>query len=43
MSNPTFKGVLVKQQDGKFHVAIEDIPREQLPAGEVLIRVRTLA
>ena len=32
MANTTFKGVLVTQQDGKFHAAIEDIPREQLPA-----------
>lgn len=39
MSNTTFKGVLVTQADGKSQAAIEDIPRDQLPAGEVLIRV----
>ncbi len=39
MTNTTFKGVLVTQQDGKPHAAIQEIPREQLPAGEVLIRV----
>ncbi len=39
MSNTTFKGLLVTQQDGKFSAAIQQIPREQLPAGEVLIRV----
>ncbi len=39
MSNTTFQGVLVTQQDGKFHAAIQDIPRDQLPPGDVLIRV----
>ena len=39
MDNTTFRGVLVTQVDGKFHAAIQDIPREQLPAGEVLVRV----
>src|ERR1700681_4700445 len=39
MPNTTFKGVLITQQDGKFHAAIQEIPREQLPPGEVLIRV----
>lgn len=35
----TFKGVLVTQPDGKFHAEIVAIPREQLPPGDVLIRV----
>ena len=39
MPNTTFKGVLVTQQDGKFHASIQEIPRDQLPPGEVLIRV----
>lgn len=39
MPATTFKGVLVRQQDGKVQAAIEDIPRDQLPPGEVLIRV----
>ena len=39
MLNTTFKGVLVTQPAGKFHAAIVDIPREQLPPGEVMIRV----
>ncbi len=39
MDNTTFKGVLVTQPDGKFHAAITDIPRQQLPSGELLIRV----
>jgi acrylyl-CoA reductase (NADPH) len=39
MTNTTFKGVLVTQQDGKPHAAIQEIPRGQLPSGGVLIRV----
>lgn len=39
MPTTTFKGVLATQQDGKFQAAIQEIPSEQLPAGEVLIRV----
>lgn len=39
MDNTTFKGVLVTQPEGKFHAAIQDIPIDQLPAGELLVRV----
>ncbi len=39
MSNTTFRGVLVTQPEGKFNAAITDIPADQLPAGDVLIRV----
>jgi acrylyl-CoA reductase (NADPH) len=39
MPNTTFRGVLATQQEGKFHAAIQEIPFEQLPAGDVLIRV----
>lgn len=39
MPNTTFKGLLATQQDGKFHAAIQDIPVDQLPQGDVLIRV----
>jgi acrylyl-CoA reductase (NADPH) len=39
MPNTTFRGVLVTQPDGKFHAAITDIPSDQLPQGDVLIRV----
>jgi acrylyl-CoA reductase (NADPH) len=39
MPNTTFTGVLATQQEGKFHAAIQEIPIEQLPAGEVLVRV----
>ena len=39
MPNTTFRGVLATQQDGKSHAAIQDIPRDQLPPGDVLIRV----
>jgi len=35
----SFKGLLVTQPDGKFAASLQQIPREQLPAGEVLIRV----
>jgi acrylyl-CoA reductase (NADPH) len=36
---PTFKALLATQTDGKFSASLEDVPFEQLPAGEVLIRV----
>lgn len=39
MDNATFRGVLVSQPEGKFHAAIQDILSDQLPGGELLIRV----
>ena len=39
MADTTFRGVLVTQENGSFAAGIRDIPREQLPAGDVLIRV----
>lgn len=39
MPNTTFTGVLATQPEGKFQAAIADIPRDQLPDGDVLIRV----
>jgi acrylyl-CoA reductase (NADPH) len=39
MADTTFAGVLVTQENGSFSAAIRDIPRAQLPAGDVLIRV----
>jgi len=35
----TFKAFLVTQQDGKFAGSFEDVAREALPPGEVLVRV----
>ena len=35
----TFKAILATQVNGKFEIAIDDLEREALPAGEVLIRV----
>lgn len=34
-----FKALLVTQQDGKFAASIQELQREALPAGEVLVRV----
>ncbi len=39
MSDTTFRGVLATQHDGKFQAALTDIPRADLPEGDVLIRV----
>lgn len=39
MPNTTFTGVLATQQEGKFHATIQQIPIDQLPPGDVLIRV----
>src|SRR5689334_23719620 len=36
----TFKAVYATQQDGKFQASIQDLDRDSLPAGEVLIRVK---
>src|SRR5271168_2857116 len=36
---PTFKALLVTQEDGKFTAAIQEIDRAMLPPGEVLVRV----
>jgi acrylyl-CoA reductase (NADPH) len=35
----TFKGLLATQENGKFAASIQEIPREMLPFGEVLVRV----
>jgi len=35
----TFKALLVNQEDGKFSASIQQISRDALPAGEVLVRV----
>jgi len=35
-----FKALLATQQDGKFAARIEEISKDELPAGEVLVRVR---
>lgn len=35
----TFRAVLATQQDGKFAASIQDVSRDQLPQGDVLIRV----
>lgn len=35
----TFKALLVTQADGKFAASFQDVGREALPAGEVLVRV----
>jgi acrylyl-CoA reductase (NADPH) len=37
---PSFKALLATQQDGKFAASVQDVPLEQLPPGEVLIRVQ---
>lgn len=36
---PTFKALLATQTDGKFAASIQDVDRDALPPGEVLIRV----
>jgi len=36
----TFKALLVTREDGKFAARIEEIPKDRLPPGEVLVRVR---
>ncbi|MDP9113373.1 MAG: oxidoreductase [Acidobacteriota bacterium] len=36
----TFKGVYATQQDGKVQVSIQELDRDTLPAGDVLVRVR---
>ncbi len=36
----TFKAVYATQRDGKTHVSIEDLERDSLPAGDVLVRVK---
>ncbi len=36
----TFKAVYATQQDGKTQVSIQDLDRDTLPAGDVLVRVR---
>jgi acrylyl-CoA reductase (NADPH) len=35
----TFKALLATQEDGKLHVSFQQLDRDQLPPGEVLIRV----
>jgi acrylyl-CoA reductase (NADPH) len=35
----TFKALLANQEDGKFSASIQQISRDALPAGEVLVRV----
>jgi acrylyl-CoA reductase (NADPH) len=35
----TFKALLATQENGKFAASIQEIPREMLPFGEVLVRV----
>lgn len=35
----TFKALLATNEDGKFAASIQDVPKNALPAGEVLIRV----
>jgi acrylyl-CoA reductase (NADPH) len=36
----TFKAVLATREDGKFAVRIEQVSKDRLPPGEVLVRVR---
>lgn len=36
---PTFKALFVTQQDGKPVISFQDLSRDALPAGEVLVRV----
>ena len=36
----TFKAVYATQQDGKFQASIQDLDRNTLPPGDVLVRVR---
>ncbi len=36
----TFKAVYATQQDGKVQVSIQDLDRDALPAGDVLVRVQ---
>src|SRR5665213_1826638 len=36
----TFKAVYATQQDGKVQVAIQELDRASLPAGDVLVRVQ---
>jgi acrylyl-CoA reductase (NADPH) len=36
----TFKALLATQEGGRFQASIQEIPRESLPPGEVLVRVR---
>jgi acrylyl-CoA reductase (NADPH) len=35
----TFKALLITQQDGKFAASFQDVERDALPAGEVLVRI----
>jgi len=35
----TFKALLATQEEGKFAASIQQIPRDSLPSGEVLVRV----
>src|SRR5579871_168409 len=35
----TFRALIARNDNGQFKAAIEDVPFEQLPPGEVLIRV----
>ncbi len=37
---PTFRGLLATQADGKFAARVEQIPKDALPPGDVLVRVR---
>jgi acrylyl-CoA reductase (NADPH) len=36
---PTFKALLATQNDGKFSASIQELQRDAIPAGEVLVRV----
>ncbi|HEY6342828.1 MAG TPA: MDR family oxidoreductase [Bryobacteraceae bacterium] len=36
----TFKALLATQEGGNFRASIQEVPRESLPSGEVLVRVR---
>ncbi len=36
----TFKAILATQQEGKPHIALQQVDRASLPAGDVLVRVR---
>jgi acrylyl-CoA reductase (NADPH) len=36
----TFKALLATQEGGNFRASIQDLPRESLPPGEVVVRIR---